>query len=126
MPLYVWECSAGCGEIEVFRSYADYRVPPEHAHPVKRVLTPCLLIPDIQPYVATAGDRAGKVIGSRVEHKQFLKRNRLIEVGDAPIRPTPLRRTVKRAEVRAALREAIARHTVPDFKRGGLRERHGE
>lgn len=125
MPLYLWEC-ADCGEIEVFRSFADYRVPPEHAHPVKRILSAAYVIGDIQPYVATAGDRAGQVIGSRVEHKQFLKRNRLVELGDAPIKSTKqMRRTVKKGEVREAMKAAIAQHTVPDLKRGGLRERHG-
>lgn len=40
------------------------------------------IIPDIQPYVAVAGDRAGKVIGSRREHKEFLRRNGFEEVGN--------------------------------------------
>jgi len=126
MPLYVWECEQGCGEIEVFRSFADYRVPPEHPHPVKRILSAFIGIPDIQPYVAKAGDMAGKVIGSRVEHKRFLKRNKLVELGDAPIRPTTqMRPTIRKGEVREAMRAAIAKHTVPDLKRGGLRERNG-
>jgi hypothetical protein len=126
MPLYIWECQDGCGEIEVYRSFADYQVPPEHEHPVKRILSTFIGIPDIQPYVAKAGDMAGKVIGSRVEHKRFLKRNRLVELGDAPIADTKqMRKTVKPGEVREAMKAAIAQHTVPDLKRGGLRERHG-
>jgi putative FmdB family regulatory protein len=124
MPIYEWFC-AECGEIEVFRAFADYQVPPEHPHPVTRILSAPMVMADIQPYVAKAGDMAGKVIGSRREHKAFLKRNRLVEFGDAPIRDTrQMRRTIRRGEIREIMREAIAKHTVPDFKRGGLKERN--
>ena len=34
-----------------------------------------------------AGDRAGKYISSRREHREFLKRNRFVEVGNEPIKP---------------------------------------
>lgn len=125
MPTYVWECQE-CGEIEVFRPISQYALPPEHQHPVSRVISACIGIGDIQPYVATAGDMAGKPITSRVEHRKFLKRNKLVELGDAPIKSTKeFRKTTNRKEMRESLRAAIAKHTVPDFKRGGLRERHG-
>lgn len=38
--------------------------------------------PDIQPYEAKAGDMAGKEITSRSKHREFLRRNNLIEVGN--------------------------------------------
>jgi hypothetical protein len=40
------------------------------------------VIPDLQPYMAVAGDMAGKWITSRREHRAFLKRNRFEEVGN--------------------------------------------
>ena len=40
------------------------------------------VIPDIAPYVAVTGDMQGKVISGRAEHRKFLSRNKLIEVGD--------------------------------------------
>lgn len=125
MPTYVWNCSQ-CGEIEVFRPISQYAVPPEHPHPVSRVISPCVGIGDIKPYIAKAGDMAGKPITSRAEHRKFLKRNRLVELGDAPVKSTKeFRKTTNRKEVRESLKAAIAQHTVPDMKRGGLRERRG-
>lgn len=40
------------------------------------------VIPDIEPYIAVAGDRAGKVIRSRREHREFLRRNNFQEIGN--------------------------------------------
>lgn len=123
MPTYVWNCEQ-CGEIEVWRSMADYRVPPDHPHPVTRVISPCVGFGDIKPYIAQGGDMAGKPITSRDQHRKFLKRNRLVELGDAPIRDTrQFRKTTTRKDVRESLKAAIAKHTMPDMKRGGLIER---
>lgn len=123
MPTYVWDCRQ-CGEIEVFRPISQYAVPPDHPHPVTRVISPCVGFGDIKPYIAKAGDMAGKAITSRVEHRKFLKRNRLVELGDAPVKSTQeFRKTTSRKDVRESLRASIAKHTVPDFKRGGLIER---
>ena len=123
MPTYEYHCEQ-CGPIEVWRSMADYKVPPEHPHPVTRVISPCVGFGDIKPYIARAGDMAGKPITSRVQHKQFLKRNRLIELGDAPVKDTKqFRKTTTRKDVRESLKAAIAQHTMPDMKRGGLIER---
>lgn len=40
------------------------------------------IIPDIEPYKAVTGDMAGKWITSRKQHRDFLKRNDLVEVGN--------------------------------------------
>ncbi len=40
------------------------------------------VIPDIEPYVAVAGDMAGKVVRSRKEHREFLRRNNFVEIGN--------------------------------------------
>jgi hypothetical protein len=113
-----------CGPIEVWRSMADYKVPPEHEHPVTRVISACKGFGDITPYIAVGGDMMGKPITTRQQHKQFLKRNKLVELGTEPIRPTKqMRSTVKKGEVAESMRRAIAEHTRPDHKRGGLIER---
>ncbi len=125
-PTYVWSCEKGCGDLEVYRSMADYRVPPDHEHPVTRVITAAYAISDIAPYKAVTGDKAGQEIRGRKQHREFLKRNRLVEVGDAPVRDTrQMRPTIKKGAIARELKRAIAQHTVPDLKRGGLRERHG-
>jgi len=123
MPTYEYFCEH-CGPIEVWRSMKDYRVPPEHEHPVTRVISACQGFGDITPYIAVGGDMAGKPITSRNEHRAFLKRNKLVELGNEPIKDTKrMRSTVKRGEVAESMRRAIAKHTMPDFKRGGLIER---
>lgn len=38
--------------------------------------------PDLEPYMAVSGDMAGKVIRSRREHREFLRRNGFVEVGN--------------------------------------------
>jgi len=48
------------------------------------------IIKDIEPYKAVAVDnRTGKVpvVKSRREHREFLKANRYVEVGNEPLRP---------------------------------------
>jgi hypothetical protein len=40
------------------------------------------IIPDIEPYRVVAGDRAGEYITSRSEHREYLRRNNFIEVGN--------------------------------------------
>lgn len=41
-----------------------------------------LVIDDINPYIAVTGDMEGKVITGRKAHRDFLHRNKLVEVGD--------------------------------------------
>lgn len=47
------------------------------------------IIKDIDPYKTIAADADGKPakIGSRREHREFLKRNNYVEVGNDPMRP---------------------------------------
>ncbi len=108
MPTYVWNCEV-CGEIEVFRPISDYRVPPEHEHPVSRVVSAVYGYGDIKPYVATAGDMAGKPISSRVDHRNYLKRNKLVEFGTTkpPEKVEPFRKVVDRKSVNRSIIRAI-------------------
>ena len=40
------------------------------------------IVGDIEPYKAVTGDMEGKWIRSRKEHREFLRRNNLVEVGN--------------------------------------------
>ena len=56
-----------------------------------RIIMPTMVQADIQPYRAVAIDqKTGKlpVIESRRQHREFLLRNDLVEVGSDPIRHT--------------------------------------
>lgn len=46
----------------------------------KVISAPSMIMPDIQPYRAMAGDR--RMVNSRVEHRQFLREFKLEEVGN--------------------------------------------
>ena len=108
MPTYVWNCEQ-CGDIEVFRSFADYRLPPEHEHPLTRVISAVFGFGDLKPYVATAGDMVGKPITSRVDHRNYLKRNKLVEFGDVKpaSKPEPFRKINTPRDVNESVIRAI-------------------
>ena len=57
--------------IELWRARNEYTTNKAH-----------MVIGDIEPYQAVTGDMAGKWITSRSEHKAFLQRNNLVEVGN--------------------------------------------
>lgn len=80
----------------------------ECSEPMRRELTAAMVIADIAPYRAVTGDRAGQEISSRRAHREFLKRNRLIEVGDAPIKDTSkMRSSTKKGEIREELKRVV-------------------
>jgi hypothetical protein len=91
MPIYALQCACGCGrEEDVFRSIAerDSDLPLCCGVGMVRKIVPPMVAPDIGPYQAVAVDVAtGKppVINSRSAHRDFLKRNGYIEVGNEPI-----------------------------------------
>jgi hypothetical protein len=92
----------------VYRPVSQYNVPPEHPHPVTRVISPCVGFGDIKPYIAIGGDMAGKPITSRNQHRQFLKRNKLVELGTAPVRDTSqFRKVHRKGEVAQDIKRAV-------------------
>jgi hypothetical protein len=108
MPVYGIRCTCG-HEDEIFRSLAQFDDPlPEHCGaPMQRVLSAPRVMSDIEPYQAVASDIAtGKPphISSRSQHREFLKRNDFVELGNempkARSKPEPDRmeigRTIKR------------------------------
>lgn len=70
-------------------------------------IMPVMITPDIAPYKAVGGDRAGQYITSRVEHREFLKRNRFVEIGNEPIKPIKNDTRPKKGEVAAELKRVI-------------------
>lgn len=85
--------------------------------PMTQQLSAAYVSPDIAPYRAVAGDRAGRYITSRREHREFLKRNGLIEVGTAPPKDTSQFRSVTdRQETREQMRP-IVRDALRNDKR---------
>lgn len=110
MPLYGWRCPHCGAARDVVRSVADCMQPEmcDCGVPMDRELTACHVNPDIAPYRAVTGDRAGQFITSRREHREFLKRNRLIEVGtEQPKDTSKFRKTVTRAEIREELKKVV-------------------
>lgn len=86
MPLYGFRCACG-HEVEQFRPLADYDKPgPFHCfHEMARTLSAPRVISDIEPYQAVASDIAtGRPphITSRSQHREFLKRNDYVELGN--------------------------------------------
>jgi putative FmdB family regulatory protein len=98
MPLYDIQCD-GCGHTtEIFRSLDKFDQPlPFHCfHEMRRLISAPRVMSDIAEYRAVAADKeTGKlpVIGSRSHHREFLKRNNYVELGNempkvrAPIEP---------------------------------------
>jgi hypothetical protein len=81
---------------------------------MERVISSQMVMPDLAPYIAVAGDRAGRPVEGRKAHREFLKRNDFREVGNEPIRP--IRNNFKpapgaiREELRRVAPEVLRRH----------------
>jgi hypothetical protein len=89
MPLYEVQCGT-CGKRQdIYRKVADREKDlPECCGAITHnILSPTMINEDIKPYKAVAIDkRTGKapVIGSRKEHREFLRRNDYVEMPDMP------------------------------------------
>lgn len=88
MPLYRHKCPS-CGlESDEFRRIENRDDPvdcPRGHGRMERVIMPSMVQADIQPYRAIAVDKeTGKVpvIQSRRQHREFLRRNDYVEVGN--------------------------------------------
>ncbi len=108
MPTYAYECEH-CGES------AESILPVDERHAgaptchglMKLIIMPTMVSPDIAPYMAVAGDRAGQHITSRREHREFLKRNSFVEVGNEPVKPIKNDTRPKKGEVAQELKRVI-------------------
>jgi putative FmdB family regulatory protein len=119
MPIYQWRCPACGNGIEVLRAIVDHSLPErcDCGEMMQRELTPLHIMDDIAPYKAVAGDAAGQYITSRRAHKEYLRRNALVEVGTEPPKDTSRMRSIKK---KGSVRETL-RQTVPDILRKARR-----
>jgi hypothetical protein len=108
MPLYSYVCGH-CGQTQEHYATVDNRhegAPVCHGK-MELEIVPTMVIGDITPYKAVSGDRMGQMISSRREHKEFLKRNRFVEVGNEPIRPIKNDFRPRRGEIAQELKRVI-------------------
>lgn len=108
MPLYT-ACCKKCGNVvEYFANVADRHSNAPNCHGKMALeIMPTLVSVDITPYRAVAGDRAGQYITSRREHREYLKRNALVEVGTEPVKPIKNNFRPARGEVAQELKKVI-------------------
>lgn len=108
MPLYSYVCDH-CGRQMDHYATVEHRhtgAPVCHGRMELEICAP-MVNADIAPYRAVAGDRAGQMITSRREHREFLKRNRFVEVGNEPIRPIKNDFQPRRGEIAQELKRVI-------------------
>lgn len=88
MPLYQFECACGVSD-DRFASVASRNEPQRCTcgKTMERVISRAYAVPDLAPYIAVGGDRAGRPVEGRKDHREFLKRNGFREVGNEPIKP---------------------------------------
>lgn len=109
MPTYLWRCPSCDGAREVIAPVAmrnTQEVCRCQTLMVREITAP-LVQPDITPYRAVTGDKAGQYINSRYQHKEFLKRNGLREAVDPPSDTRQFRKTVTRREIREELKRVV-------------------
>lgn len=108
MPLYSY-CCPTCEHQEDGFATVDERHTgaPECHGKMSLQIVPAMLSPDIAPYQAVAGDRAGQYITSRKEHREFLKRNRFTEVGNEQPKPIKNDFKPKKGEIAQELKHVI-------------------
>lgn len=116
MPLYAYACPCG-GYAETWRK-VDQRhespACPDCSEPTTLVIRAPRVMSDIEPYQAVAVDVAtGKppMITSRSQHREFLRRNGLVELGNdvkVPDRKSEPSKKEIAADVRAAIEQVRA------------------
>ncbi len=115
IPLYSYRCPVCDQTKEQVNTVAERHAGAPICHGRMQLeIMPTMVSPDIAPYKAMSGDKMGQMITSRKEHREFLKRNRFIEVGNEPIRPVKNDTRPKKGEVAAELKrvvpQVLARH----------------
>ena len=118
MPIYSMLCHSCGSEQDIYRTIAkiDDNLPECCGESMQRRVCAPMVIADIQPYQAVALDVAsGKapIINSRSRHREFLRRNNYVEVGnDMPDMST--RRQQGDYNARQEIREAV-REVLPKY-----------
>lgn len=89
MPVYQYRCTDCQKMTDEYRTVEQRNNSPQCScggHTEKIISAPSMVIPDIQPYKAVAGDQ--RWITSRAQHREFLRSNGLEEVGNEGRPPT--------------------------------------
>lgn len=108
MPLYQYHCETCGTRCDCFANVEERHSAAPSCHgKMKLEIMATYVSADIQPYKAMTGDVAGKYITSRREHREFLKRNGLVEVGNEPIKPIRNDFRPKKGEVAKELKKVI-------------------
>lgn len=108
MPIYVVKCVVCDEKQEVFRSVRNYNDTPEHCgEKTERVMCAPFVMSDIQPYKCIV---TGQEVSSRTQRREIIKRNDLIEIGDAKLTgQRPKLDTNVAPELHSAVREVLSK-----------------
>ena len=118
MPLYRVMCDTCAAEDDIFRTLAKIdELPACCGTAMHRKICAPMVITDIAPYQAMAVDVAtGKapIIGSRSQHRDYLKRNGYFEMGnEMPKERTQVNGEFNvRKELTEATREVLSKYTA--------------
>lgn len=119
MPLYQFECRSCGASDDRFASVAERNDSQSCATcgaTLERVISRAYAVSDLASYIAVSGDRAGRPVEGRKDHREFLKRNGFREVGNEPVKP--IKNNFKPAP--GAIRQEL-RRVVPEVLRSGRR-----
>lgn len=83
MPVYQYRCTSCNAQSDHYNTVENRHNCPKCScggETIKVISAPSMVMPDIQPYKAVAGDQ--RWITSRAQHREFLRENNLVEVGN--------------------------------------------
>ena len=105
MPIYAVHCNQ-CGKDEdIYRTIANYNDLPECCGKrMERIICAPQVIKDIDPYISQID---GSLITSRSQHREHLRANGCIEVGNEKMEPRQ-ETWIEKKEQKEALRREIA------------------
>lgn len=103
MPIYECKCTE-CGEHQdVYRTVAECRNMPDCCgQQMQKVYTPLHVIEDMKPYRSPID---GKMVTSRTQHRDHMRKHDVVEVGNEKLSGKP-----KRQEKDPALRHEIEKN----------------
>jgi hypothetical protein len=113
MPSYTAECGI-CGDLQDYVQTIDRHAdtPECCGKKMRQVIGPPQIVKDIEPYRAVAADIDGRapIIKSRREHREFLKRNGYVEIGNDVPKPKKYEPLDKPGnDIKRAIKEVMSR-----------------
>lgn len=107
MPLYSYQCKCGRRMDSFAKVEERHSAAPKCHGKMSLEIMATYVSADIAPYRAVAGDKAGEYITSRREHREYLKRNGLVEIGNEPVKPIRNDFRPRKGEVAQELKKVI-------------------